>query len=99
MRVYHWRDKSLEVDLVYDHPELPLAFEIASSAAHHREGLCAFATRYPRFQGRCFLVAPVPRPLAPAASSDGVGIVPLDLFLLAVGAQAERELTMRLGVG
>ncbi|HEY7423829.1 MAG TPA: ATP-binding protein, partial [Gemmataceae bacterium] len=32
VRVYHWRQGDDEVDLIYDHPERPLAFEIGSSA-------------------------------------------------------------------
>ena len=58
VRVFHWRDKNDEVDLVYDHPEHPMAFEISSSASHHRAGLRQFVSRYPRFHNRCFLVAP-----------------------------------------
>jgi predicted AAA+ superfamily ATPase len=96
VRVYHWRDKNDEVDLIYDQPEAPLAFEIGSSIGHHRRGLQAFVGRFPRFEGRCFLVAPSVSATHPKQASDGIGTLPLDLFLLAVGAQAEHELIKRL---
>src|SRR5690606_15069236 len=90
VRLYYWRDSQDEIDLIYDHPDQPVAFEIASSAGHRREGIKAFMERFPRFDGRCFLVAPGVSPAAPGA--DGIGTIPLDLLLLAVGAQIEREL-------
>jgi predicted AAA+ superfamily ATPase len=96
VRVYYWRDKQDEVDLIYDHPEKPLAFEIGSSASHHRRGLQALMARYPRFKGRCFYLAPDMAVTMPNASPDLVGTLPLDMFLLMVGAQAERELNNRL---
>ncbi len=96
VRVYHWRQGNEEVDLIYDHPERPLAFEIGSSASHHRKGLQAFMERFPRFKGRTFLVAPDLLPRAPGESTGHIGTLPLDLLLLAISAQAERELLRRL---
>jgi hypothetical protein len=96
VRLYHWRDGRDEVDLIYDHPEQPLAFEMASSPSHHRRGLTAFAQRFPRFWQRCYLVAPDVLPMCSGDSSDGIGSLPLDLLLLAIGGQAERELAARL---
>lgn len=97
VRLYHWRDKDDEVDLVYDHPESPMAFEIATSAGHHRRGLYSFVSRYPRFQGRCFVVAPDCQPALPRPGTmDEVGSIPLDLFLLAASGQAEKELEKNL---
>jgi predicted AAA+ superfamily ATPase len=96
VRVYYWRDKNEEVDFVYDHPETPLALEIGSSASHHRRGLNAFTARFPRFRGRCFLVAPGLVPTRPADNPDGVGTLSLDLLLLALSAQSVRELANRL---
>ena len=58
VRLYHWRDKDDEVDLIYDHPDGPLAFEVGSGGGHHRAGLYALMERYPRFRGRCFIVTP-----------------------------------------
>jgi predicted AAA+ superfamily ATPase len=98
VRVYHWRQGNDEVDLIYDHPERPLAFEIGSSASHHRRGLQAFMERFPRFQGRTFIIAPDLLPRLPSENTGGIGTLPLDLFLLALGAQAERELMARLTV-
>jgi predicted AAA+ superfamily ATPase len=96
VRLYYWRDKGDEVDLIYDHPEKPLAFEIGSSASHHRRGLQALMARFPRFTGRCFYVAPELPASNPADNADQVGTLPLDLCLIAISAQAERELERRL---
>ena len=98
VRVYHWRQGNDEIDLIYDHPERPLAFEIGSSGSHPRRGLQAFMERFPRFENRTFLVAPDLLPRAPGKSTGGIGTLPLDLLLLAISAQAERELMARLTV-
>ena len=96
VRLFHWRDGRDEVDLVLDHPERPLAFEIGSSPGHHRDGLRALAARHPKFDGRCYLVAPGAPLTRPEATSSGVGSIPLDLLLVAAGRQAERALALRL---
>lgn len=97
VRLYHWRHQNDEVDLIYDHPEFPLAFEIGSSVGHSRSGLSRFIEQHPRFRGKCYLVAPeiVTRKARDAA--DGIGTISLDMFLLAVSAQAASELRRRLG--
>ncbi len=99
VRLFHWRDRGEEVDLVFDHPEEPLAFEISSRPAHPRHGLRAFIERYPRFAHRCYVVAPGVPALAPEDGEDGIGSLPFDLFLVAVGRQAEAELGRRLSAG
>jgi uncharacterized protein len=97
VRLYHWRDKDNEVDLIYDHPENPMAFEVGSGGGHHRGGLYAFMERYPRFRGRCFIVTPDAPIRAPRVGTlDEIGSIPLDVFLLAVSAQAEKELKNNL---
>jgi predicted AAA+ superfamily ATPase len=96
VRLYHWRDHNDEIDLVFDHPQEPLAFEIGMSAGHHRRGIKAFEARFPRFQGRCYLVSPEIPATLPVENWDGIGTLPIDLFLLAVGGQMERELAGRL---
>jgi uncharacterized protein len=98
VRVHHWRDRADEVDFIYDHPEHPLAFEIASSGSHSRRGIRRFLERFPRFRERCYLVAPDLTPTLPGSTSDGVGTLPLDLLLLAVGWQAGYHLEQRLSV-
>jgi hypothetical protein len=98
VRLYHWRDGNDEVDLVYDHPEHPLAFEIGLSASHGRRGLRLFAERFPRFRGGCYLVTPEIPARSPVDSPDGIGTLPTDLLLLAAGQQAARELQRRLAV-
>lgn len=96
VRLYHWRDGKHEVDLIYDDPERPLAFEIGSSIRHNRAALLAFQRRFPRFRGRCFLVAPAIDPQPPAAVGDGIGHLPLDQFLTMVGVAAEAAQVDRL---
>jgi hypothetical protein len=98
VRLYHWRDGPDEVDLVYDHPERPLAFEVGLSASHSRGGLRHFMQRFPRFRDGCYLVSPEVPARSPADSLDRVGTLPIDLLLLAAGHQAARELKRRLVV-
>ena len=96
-RLYHWREKNAEIDLVFDHPDQPLAFEIAMSGRHHRKGIAEFVARFPRFRGRCYLVAPDQEARRPQDSwGDEIGSLSLDLLLLAAGVQMERELVNRL---
>jgi predicted AAA+ superfamily ATPase len=98
VRLYHWQEKDDEVDLLYDHPEQPMAFAIGSSASHHRRGLTAFQNRFPRFRRAAYVVSPGAPAGQPRASGDQVGTVPLDLFLLSVSALAERALAKNLAV-
>lgn len=86
-RVCYWRRGAHEVDLVYNDRNDPLAFEIAASARHSRAGLRALAESRGEFAGRCYLVAPDAELISPARSADGVGSIPFNAFLLAVGAQ------------
>ena len=96
VRLHHWREGKHEVDLVFDEPDHPLAFEIGSSPDHSRAGLQAFIERHPRFTGRCYLVSPQASVSHPASTAAGVGTLPLDVLLLAVGAQAEKALASNL---
>ena len=89
VRLFHWRDGDHEVDLVFDHPDQPLAFEIASSPNHSRSGLHALIRRYPRFQGGCYLVTPQAQVFHP--DDSGVGTLPLDLLLLAAGTLTNKD--------
>lgn len=95
VRLHHWRDGSKEVDLVYDHPTDPVAVEVASGR-HARVGLRAFGERFPRFSRNCYVVAPGARPVPPDAAEDGIGTLPLDSFLIAVGLQAAAATRARL---
>ncbi len=97
VRLHHWRDGKHEVDLIFDHPDQPLAFEIGSSPEHPRSGIMALCEKHPRFRGRCYVVAPQAIVTQPEATSTGIGALPLDLFLQVVGAQAEAALAARLG--
>lgn len=96
VRLYHWRHRHFEVDLVYDHPEDPVAFEIASSPRHDTRGLVELQKRHPRLLRRAYLVCPQTAGSLPTESVDGVGRIPLDLFLVVVGLRAESALRARL---
>jgi predicted AAA+ superfamily ATPase len=89
VRLFHWHDAGKEVDLIFDHPEHPMAFEVASSADHHRGGLTALIGRHPKFHGRAYLIAPRIALVNPGSTPAGVGSIPLDPFLIAAGRQAE----------
>ena len=97
IRLYHWRDGKHEVDLIFDHPEQPLAFEIGLSPDHPRSGITVLHEQHPRFRGRCYVVAPQASVTQPEATASGIGTLPLDLFLQVVGAQAEAALAASLG--
>ncbi len=97
VRLHHWRDGNREVDLVYNDPRQPLAFEIASSPSHSLRGLEALIERHPGFDGHSYLIAPQAAVIHPDQGSTGIGMLPLDTFLLAVGAQAHQALLARLG--
>ena len=96
-RLYHWRDGGSEVDLILGDPSEPLAFEISLSASHSRTGLKALIERHERFRRRAYLVAPQLPVLHAGATETGIGTLPLDTFLVAVGAQTQRALGDRLG--
>lgn len=96
IRLHYWRDRAIEVDLVFDHPTEPMAFEVAASTSHSIVGLRTLVERFPRFAGRCYLVAPEAPLLHPHATSSGVGSLPLDQFLIAAGSQAEAAMTRNL---
>lgn len=96
VRLYHWRHKQDEVDLVYDHPSDPLAFEITASHRHGTRGIAAFQSQFPRFKGRCYLVSPALSYKPPI--DDSPGYLPLDAFLVAVGREAAKSLDLRLGI-
>lgn len=97
VRVYHWRRGQEEVDLVYDDPAAPLAFEIASSSRHGTKGLRALQEQHPEFRGRCYLVYPeaVGRPAD--ADSQEPGHLDLAGFLLASGDSARKAMLRRIG--
>ncbi|MXW76637.1 MAG: ATP-binding protein [Acidimicrobiaceae bacterium] len=98
VRLHHWRDGNREVDLIYDDPRQPLAFEIASSPSHGRSGLAALIERHPHFRGHSYLIAPQAGVIHPSEEASGIGTLPVDTFLLAVGAQSHQAMLNRLGV-
>lgn len=100
VRLHHWRSGSSEVDLIYNHPTDPLAFEISNSPSHSRAGMEALINEYPRFRGATYLVAPNAPILHASATDSGIGSIPVDLFLAVVGSQATsalRESFLRMG--
>jgi predicted AAA+ superfamily ATPase len=96
VRLYHWRHKGAEVDLVFDHPDEPLAFEITGSSKHHLKGLNEFQERFPKFRGACYLVSSNTVFERPTINSPGR--IPFDMFLMAVGLQTQKALEKRIGV-
>ena len=50
-----------------------------------------------RGSGGCYIVVPEVLARSPGESPDGIGAIPLDLFLIAAGAQAGPELYKWLG--
>lgn len=97
VRCYHWRDGDFEVDLIYDDHEFPVALEIATSSGHTTRGLQALMERHPKFRGRAWVIATDSPALLPASSPDGIGRLPLDLFLIATGAEFHRRLMADAG--
>jgi predicted AAA+ superfamily ATPase len=96
VRLFHWRERKNEVDLVFDHPTAPLAIEVGSSPSHDRGGLIAFRERHPRFEDGCYLVAPGAPVVQPQDSRTGVGSLPVDEFLMAAGWQSEAAMYRRI---
>jgi len=96
VRLYHWREGQDEVDLIYDHPTEPIAFEISLSAGHSRRALSRFVEKHPRFSNRSFLVAPTAPATRPEDNRSGIGTLPVDLLLVAIGRQAQYHLKQRL---
>ena len=66
------------------------------SGRHHRKGIAEFVARFPRFREKCYLIAPDLEARRPQDSWDEIGTLPLDLLLLATGAQMEHDLASRL---
>ena len=100
IRLHHWRDGNREVDLIFGDPSQPLAFEIGASIRHSRSGLAALIERHEHhehFRGHSYLVTPRATVHRPDSTGAGIGTLPLDTFLLAVGAQARQALADRLG--
>lgn len=95
VRLSHWRDRQVEVDLVYDHPSRPLAFEVGSTR-HSRAGLRQLVARRPELRGRAWLVMRE-APWRPAADDpDGIGTVSLATLLWVVSRQLARAIVDRL---
>ena len=94
LRLHHWRDGNHEVDLILEDPRQPLAFEIGTSIHHSRSGLLALMERHEHFRGHSYLVSP--QAVVRHPDDTGMGTLPLDTFLLAVGAQAHQALADRL---
>ena len=98
VRLYHWRRKKYEVDFIYDDRSYPLALEIGSSSRHTLISLKEFLKEHPKFHGGCYYVAPGINFSSAETSETGIGQMPLDLLLLAVGVQQELALKNRLNV-
>ena len=93
-RLYHWRSGKHEVDFVFEDPTGPVAFEVTASSQHSLRGLRAFRERHPAVP--CYLVSASPAFHLPNEDEEGIGRVPFETFLLAIGSTAERALEARI---
>ena len=98
VRLHYWRSGAFEVDLIYDDPRQPLAFEIGASVRHSQRGLRALIQQHRQFHGNSYLVAPQAAVINPDETESGIGTLPFDTFLLAVSTQAAPALAARMGV-
>lgn len=96
-RLYYWRNSKHEVDVIYDDVNGPLAFEVGLSSNHSLSGLSALIEKHPKFHGNSYLISPQPDFIAAQTSPNGIGKLPLDLFLLVVDLQASYALKRRFG--
>lgn len=97
-RLYHWRQGKAgeyEVDVIYNDVNDPLAFEVGASHKHSLAGLQALINKHPQFSGSSYLVSPDVGFRPAELSHNGIGTVPLDLFLLVVDLQAAHALKLR----
>ncbi len=98
-RLFHWRDRDHEVDLIYEDVDGPIAVEVAAGLTHHRSGLLALQRKFKEFRGRSYLVsASIHHVVPPESDPDGVGTMPLSAFLLAVSQQVHGAMRVRLGL-
>lgn len=95
VRLYHWRNKNNEIDLVYDHPDAPVAFEVTVAKSHTERGFRSFQERFPRFKGKCYLISMQTESRKP--QGDLPGTISLDDFLIVVGLQEHKALQDRIG--
>ena len=93
IRLYHWKRGKFEVDFIYDDPVKPLAFEVGSTDKHSQLGLKKFLQENPKFQKSCYYVAPDLQFQSVEESPSGIGRIPLDLFLIAIGLQYKKSLS------
>lgn len=97
IRLFHWRDREMEVDLIYDQPDHPVAFEIATRPDHSKKGLLELQRRYPIFCNRCFMISASSDVFrSPIDTDDGIGHLPLCNFLLVIGNLTREALYKRL---
>jgi len=97
-RLYHWRDRKAEVDVIYNDLNGPLAFEVGLSPRHSLSGLSALIEKCPEFHGNSYLVSPSVHFQAANLSPNGIGTIPLDLLLLAVDLQASHMMKLRFSI-
>ena len=95
-RLFHWRKGKARVSFVYDHPDSPLAFEVAQTTMHDTSSLKEFQRVFPRFQNCCYLVTPNAVAASPQDSPAGIGRIGLAPLLQIIGAQFEQAFSRRL---
>lgn len=95
-KLSYWGDRDLHVDFVLSGTDEPMAFALGSEADRPRRALTMFAEHDPQFAGRCWHVSPLVGLRHPNQAPDGIGTLPLDLFLLSISQQVDQEVRWRL---
>ena len=94
-----WRyNEEHESDFIFDaEGPGPLAVEVSSNISHKRTGLRKAVKKMPQFQNSAYLLSPETPIIHTRNSVDGVGEIPIFVFLLACSAQAIQSSLIRGG--
>lgn len=96
-RLFHWRDKNAEVDLILADPRGPIAFEIETGEKRRVKGLDALVARHEKFRGRTWKIGAHLLPSQVSAATPNThGRMTLETFLIVIGALAARSAAKRL---
>lgn len=90
-KLTYWGENDLHVDFVLTSEDAPMAFALGTENDRTRRALALFAEQDPRFAGRCWQVSTMAGLKHPNQSPDGVGTLPLDLFLLSIAQQVDQQ--------
>lgn len=95
----YWRyENKWEVDYIFDGLGKCLAIEVSLSKDYSSSGLQKLIDSRKEFWGNSYVVSPYSPMIHPEFTKDGIGQMPLHIFLLVVGAQSIQEMLIRGGV-